>query len=77
MRQEVLPSPTTYPIMVDSFDPEPEWVKIAAGLYGMNPRPEFEGRGYLKAAWDPRDPRPPDIHEVEVKKRNALFKRWS
>ena len=44
--------------MVDGLDPEPELAKIAAGLYDMNPRPEFEGRGYLKATWDHRDPRP-------------------
>ena len=69
--------PDYYPVMVDGFDPEPELVKIAAGLYETNPRPEFKGRGYLKAAWDPRDPRPPDIHEIEVKKHNALFKRLS
>ena len=67
--------PDYYPVMVDGFDPEPELVKIAAGLYEMNPRSEFEGRGYLKATWDPRDPRPPDIHEIEVKKRNAWFTR--
>ena len=37
-----------------SAAPSPGLIHIAAGLYGQNPRPNFEGRGFRQAHWDQR-----------------------
>ena len=41
-------------VALPSADPSPGLIHIAAGLYGQNPRPHFEGRGFAQAHWDQR-----------------------
>ena len=54
LRGDEIGEPDYYALALPSAAPSPGLIHIAAGLYGQNPRPNFEGRGFTQALWDRR-----------------------